>query len=209
VDATGNLLVADRDNSTIRKVNFYSGQVTTVAGSAGLTGCTDGTGSAARFNKLTGITIGIDNNFYIADQDNFTVRKMTPGGVVTTLGGLCGTSGGADGIGSAARFGNLGGVGVDNVGNLFAADRNHRVSKATPPGPPASDLKYFGFFPGSLAPQGSIVEQYGYANFTFLQGGFSATLADQAIALGMKLLVPSPNFNDANAVNAIKPYTNT
>jgi len=68
--------------------------------------------------------------------------------------------------------------------------------------------EHFGFWPGSLAPQGSIVEQYGYVNFTYLQGGFSATLADQAIALGMKLLVPPPNLGNPNEVNAIKPYTN-
>jgi DNA-binding beta-propeller fold protein YncE len=209
VDATGNLWVADRNNNTIRRVDFYSNVVTTVAGSAGSSGCSDGTGSSARFNQETGITLGPDSNFYIADQDNFTIRKLTPGGVVTTLGGSCGTSGSADGIGSVARFGNVGGVGVNNDGYLFVADRNSRVSKATPPGPPASDLKYIGFWPGSLAPQGSIVEQYGYANFTFLEGGFSATLADQAIALGMKLLVPAPDFSDSAAVNAIKPYTNS
>jgi hypothetical protein len=69
-------------------------------------------------------------------------------------------------------------------------------------------VEHFGFWPGSIAPQGSIVEQNGYVNFTYLQGGFSPILAEQAVARGMKLLVPSPNFNDANAVNAIRPYTN-
>src|SRR5213076_3200894 len=58
-----------------------------------------------------------------------------------------------------------------------------------------------------LAPQGSIVEQFGYANFSYLQGGFSTTVADQAVAVGMKLLVPSPNFGNSSEVNAIKPYT--
>ena len=206
VDAVGNLLVADRNNNTIRKVDFYSNVVTTVAGSAGITGCQDGVGTAARLNQETGITLGPDNNFYIADQDNFTIRQLTIAGVVKTLGGLCLASGGADGVGSVARFSNIGAVGVDITGNLFVADRNSRVSKGIPPGPPLADLKYFGFWPGSIAPQGSIVEQYGYANFTFLEGGFSAPIADQAIAVGMKLLVPSPNFNDTSAVNAIKPY---
>jgi hypothetical protein len=69
-------------------------------------------------------------------------------------------------------------------------------------------LQYFGFWAGSLAPQGSIVEQNGSVNFTYLQAGFSGNLSDQAIASGMKLLVPSPDFSDTNAVNAIKPYTN-
>jgi hypothetical protein len=69
-------------------------------------------------------------------------------------------------------------------------------------------LQYFGFWAGSLAPQGSIVEQNGSVNFTYLQAGFSGILSDQAVASGMKLLVPSPDFSDTNAVNAIKPYTN-
>lgn len=70
-------------------------------------------------------------------------------------------------------------------------------------------LQHFGFWAGSLAPQGSIVEQSGSVNFTYLQAGFSAPLADQAVAARMRLLVPSPDFNDASAVNAIRPYTNS
>src|SRR6266545_2946299 len=57
-------------------------------------------------------------------------------------------------------------------------------------------------------PQGSIVEQRGSVNFTYLQAGFSGALSDQAMASGMRLLVPSPDFSDTNAVNAIKPFTN-
>ena len=70
-------------------------------------------------------------------------------------------------------------------------------------------LQHFGFWAGSLAPQGSIVEHKGSVNFTYLQAGFSGTLSDQAVASGMRLLVPSPDFSDTNAVNAIKPYTNS
>src|SRR6266704_3244282 len=70
-------------------------------------------------------------------------------------------------------------------------------------------LQHVGFWAGSLAPQGSIVEQKGSVNFTYLQAGFSGTLSDQALASGMRLLVPSPDFNDTNTVNAIKPYTNS
>ncbi len=70
-------------------------------------------------------------------------------------------------------------------------------------------LQHVGFWAGSLAPQGSIVEQKGSVNFTYLQAGFSGPLSDQAVDAGMKLLVPSPDFSDTNAVNAIKPYTNS
>ena len=70
-------------------------------------------------------------------------------------------------------------------------------------------VQHFGFWAGSLAPQGSIIEQRGSVNFTYLQAGFSGTLSDQAVASGMRQLVPSPDFSDTNAVNAIKPHTNS
>jgi hypothetical protein len=70
-------------------------------------------------------------------------------------------------------------------------------------------VQHFGFWAGSLAPQGSSVEQNGSVNFTYLQAGFSGTLSDPAVASAMRLLVPSPDFSDTNAVNAIKPYTNS
>src|SRR6185503_19240223 len=101
-----NLYVADREKHSVRYVDFVAGTVSSLAGN-GTSGCADGTGSAARFFALTGAAMGPDGNVYIADQDNFTVRKVTPGGIVTTLGGTCGTSGTTDGIGTAAQFGNL------------------------------------------------------------------------------------------------------
>jgi hypothetical protein len=69
-------------------------------------------------------------------------------------------------------------------------------------------VQHFGFWPGSIATQGSIVEQNGYANFTFLQGGYSPALAQQAVAAGMKLLLGTPNYNDTNAMNSIRSYSN-
>jgi hypothetical protein len=69
----------------------------------------------------------VDNagNIYVADAYNNTIRKLTPIGtnwVVTTLGGISGFYGTADGTGSIARFSNPNGVAVDSAGNLYVAD---------------------------------------------------------------------------------------
>jgi hypothetical protein len=89
-------------------------------------------------------------NVYVADNGNYTIRKVTPGGVVTTLAGLAGSWGSADGTGSGVRFGRLGmgpvgpsGVAVDSAGNVYVADRGNntiRVSTAACPDAPTIDL---------------------------------------------------------------------
>src|SRR5204863_416032 len=104
LDSSGNLYVADTYNQTIRKIS--SGVVTTVAGFPGSTGAVDGTGSVARFNGTGGVAVAPSGNLYVADIYNHTVRKIATGGIVTTFAGLAGSSGSADGAGSAARFDN-------------------------------------------------------------------------------------------------------
>ncbi len=70
-------------NHTIRKVT-PGGVVTTLAGLAGSRGSEDGTGSTARFSYPHGVATDSAGNVYVADQVNYTIRKVTPGGVVTT-----------------------------------------------------------------------------------------------------------------------------
>lgn len=134
-DTMGNLFVVDSGNKTIRKIT-PGGVVTTFAGSPGLSGSTDGTGSAARFGDPTGgIAVDRANNLYVADSVNKTIRKITPAGVVSTLAGLAGVSGTADGAGSTARFDDPIGIVLDNSGNIFVTDRFvHTIRKITPDG---------------------------------------------------------------------------
>ena len=120
-DAAGNIYVADFANSTIRKVT-PAGAVTTLAGSPGVTGSADGTGSAARFSRPQGLGVDAHGTVYVADTDNFTIRAITGAGVVTTLAGSPGMRGNLDGVGSAAQFGNPTSVVVDPAGIAYVAD---------------------------------------------------------------------------------------
>jgi len=130
-DATGNIYVADRVNHLIRKIT-PTGDVTTFAGS-GVAGNTDGTGTAASFNNPNGIAIDATGNLYIADLSNHRIRKINSVGEVTTLAGS--TSGYLDGTGTAARFSFPQSLVVDNLGNIYVADRdNLRIRKVTSSG---------------------------------------------------------------------------
>ena len=133
VDAAGNLFVADDGNATIREVSA-SGTVTTLAGLAGSTGEVDGTGAAARFMDPQNLAIDGAGNLYVADGMGNVIRKVTPGGTVTTLAGS-GVAGVADGTGATAQFDDPTGVAVDASGNVFVADfGNDTVRKITPAG---------------------------------------------------------------------------
>ena len=99
----------------------------TLAGLAGSSGSTDGTGSAARFNNPQGIAVDTAGNIYVADRLNSTIRKVTSAGVVTTLAGTAGSSGSTDGTGSAARFSNPYGIAVDTAGNIYVGDASNNT----------------------------------------------------------------------------------
>lgn len=133
-DASGNVYVADSGNQSIRKIT-PAGVVTTLAGSNGLIGSADGTGSSARFFSPSGVAVDTSGNLYVADSGNHTIRKITPAGVVTTLAGSPLAPGSANGTGSAARFFSPYGVAVDAGGNVLVADSaNHLIRKITAAG---------------------------------------------------------------------------
>ena len=97
-----NLYVTDSGNDTIRKIVIATGAVTTLAGTVGLAGSTDGLGAAANFSYPVGITSD-RTNLYVSDSGNGIIRKVVIAtGAVTTLAGTAGPFGSTDGLGAAA-----------------------------------------------------------------------------------------------------------
>ena len=134
MDASGNTYFTDSYNYVIRKVSS-TGVVSIVAGKAGVPGSDDGIGINARFDRPQGIAVDSAGNVYVSDYNNFTIRKITPDGLVSTLAGKARTFGSQNGTGEEARFSNLAGVAVDKAGNVYVADRgNCQVRKITPLG---------------------------------------------------------------------------
>jgi sugar lactone lactonase YvrE len=95
------ILIADRDNHAIRRLDPATGAVTAVAGS-GSKGLKDGSGGAAAFAGPEGITVADTGVAYVADTQNNRLRRLKQNGLVEsiTVGGI----GFADGPGKVAKF---------------------------------------------------------------------------------------------------------
>lgn len=106
-----------------------------LAGSFQRAGGLDGQGLAAQFNQPEAVAQDAAGNLYVADAGNNTIRKIAPGGAVTTLAGTAGQAGSADGTGAAARFSFPRGIAVDGAGTIYVADTgNHTIRRITPAG---------------------------------------------------------------------------
>jgi len=115
------LLVADSWNQVIRRVEISTGSVTTFAGTTGVPGSINGTGTAAKFSYPEGVAT--DGTYvFVADTGNHTIRKIVIAtGEVTTLAGTANASGSNDGTGAAARFYGPKSLSVV-AGNLYVTD---------------------------------------------------------------------------------------
>jgi sugar lactone lactonase YvrE len=136
VDSGGNLYIADTDNNRLRKV-APGGTITTVAGNGVAKYSGDGgPATAASLNYPRGVAVDAAGNLYIADSNNRRIRKVPPGGTISTAAGN--GVGGYSGDGGPATAASLDwpyGVAVDSAGNLYIADfSNHRIRKVTPAG---------------------------------------------------------------------------
>ena len=131
-DAAGYVYVADCRNNLIRKIT-PAGIVSTFAGS-GLAGSDNGNGAAASFNGPVDLAVDANNNVYVADIINNMIRKITPGGDVSTLAGNL-NPGNENGTGMDASFNRPNGLDVDAYGNVYVADfYNNMIRKITADG---------------------------------------------------------------------------
>ncbi len=165
VDGGGNVYVADV-NGVIRVID-PAGSVSTLAGSG--EGYADGPAGQARFSHVYGLEVDADGNVYVADTGNHTIRRISPGGDVITLGGMPENFGGADGVGDQAVFNGLTGITVASNGTLYVVDAaDNRVIRGTPSTiePPSIET------PAGALPTGTVSTGYQWA----LDGGDSTSV---------------------------------
>ena len=126
-DASGNLYVSEYNNNALRQI-ASAGAVTTYAGGlppGGPGAIDDPVATNARFTQPFYIARASNGTLYVADYLNHCIRKVAPGsgsglgGAVTTLAGLCGTTGYVNATGGTARFAEPTGLALDEAGNAL------------------------------------------------------------------------------------------
>ncbi len=134
-DSSGNYFIADTDNLMVMKVG-PDGTLSVFAGNGIDSHSGDG-GQAvdAGLAAPSGVAVDSNGNVYISEFQN-GVRKVTPGGIISTIAGThkAGFSGDG-GPATSATLNQVVGVAVDNAGNVYIADyANNRIRKVTPAG---------------------------------------------------------------------------
>ena len=130
-DLVGNVYIADTGNHRIRKVTA-AGVISTLAGNGapGFSG-DRGPAVASSLNSPAALCLDANGNLFFADTANHRVRKIDPGGAITTIAGT-GVPGdsGLGGPAEAAQLNSPAALAVDAAGRLLIADTlNHRILK--------------------------------------------------------------------------------
>jgi uncharacterized protein (TIGR03437 family) len=136
VDASGDIYIADYTNNRVRKVSA-SGIITTAAGNgnAGYSG-DGGPATSAQLNGPIGVAVDPSGDVYIADSQNYRIRKLSSNGAIATIAGNGGDGYSGDGgLATSAELAGPCGVALDAAGNLYIGDTgNGRVRVVSPSG---------------------------------------------------------------------------
>jgi sugar lactone lactonase YvrE len=134
VDSAGAVYIADRDNGRIRQVNS-AGTITTFAGQGAFLG-DGGAAAEARLASPLYTALDVAGNLYVSDNENVLIRKVTPGGIISTIAGTgISTYSGDGGPATNAALNFPAGMTFDSAGNLYIADQgNERIRRITPSG---------------------------------------------------------------------------
>jgi sugar lactone lactonase YvrE len=126
MDTAGNLYIADFGNHLIRKIvrptDNSASVVSTLSGST--SGYQDGQNVSAMFNYPAGVAVDSAGYLYVTDTYNHRIRRVSPGGIVSTVAGV-GTFGGEDGPGNIARFAFPANIAVDASGNIYVTESDN------------------------------------------------------------------------------------
>jgi hypothetical protein len=193
VDAAGNLYVADTGNQTIRRIT-QAGIVTTLAGTAGVKGNADGVGAAAQFNQPWGIAADAAGNVYVADTENYLIRKITPAGAVSTLAGTRGQRGTIDGDRATATLLGPRGMTMDAAGTLYITDWY---------GPPAPNLAETSTFVRKVTQEGAVSTLAGNYGNGPVSPAFSDTWTIAVDASGNTYVAARNSIRKVSATGAV------
>lgn len=153
------------------------------------------------FTTISDVAIDVSGNLYVTDSRNDRIRKITPGGMVSTLVGTE-KRGHQDGIGTEATFDNPTAITIDATGNLFVVDNYHIIRKVTPDGT-VSTLSDRGQYSGSEPIDGPIATtQFGWlsaiavdARGNMYVADYNGTLVRKISAEGMVSILAGKSKN--------------
>ena len=129
IDGDGHILVVDHWNHCIRRIDRETNSVSTLAGTPGTSGSSDGPANVASFNFPIGICCSWDNTIFVSDSNNHIVRQIKDG-QVSTIAGSPKRRGSVDGFGGAARFRYPAGIAVSLDGHVYVCDcNNHSIRR--------------------------------------------------------------------------------
>lgn len=133
IDSAGNMFVADLGNHTIRRIDT-SGNVTTIAGSPGLSGDADGVGASVRFNWPVSVAVDKEGGVYVGDSGNARVKRMWATSSGYRVVSLAGTGWGGYNDGPNGQFSGVQGIAVDGRGTVYVADTGNELIRTITPG---------------------------------------------------------------------------